>query len=243
MSKEKSGFEQNITGIRSILYVFAGTGFPGDFVQIPQGFFFQASCSIANAQATNHQLAESLLVACWLARSLDGVLAGSLAGLLACLLPRLPAFLLAARMADLLACLLPGCPASWLPGCLADLLACSLDGLLLPSLLPSLLSLLFWLSLLSLLFWLSLLSLLSLGWFFLSFFYVFVFQSGALVLAICYILEQKPLHFFMVFVCFSRFFHGVHWFTQSVHHFFHKFHWVVHGFNRFVHGFDRFFHA
>ena len=64
----------------------------------------------------------------------------------------------------------------------------------------------------------------------------FVFQSGALFLAICYILEQKPVlcwilelkcsiftvHWF--FRGFSQFFHGVHWFTQSVHRFFHCFH-------------------
>ena len=71
---------------------------------------------LSGARRQLNQLAESLLVACWFARSLDGVLAGPLAGLLACLLPHLPAFLLAARMADLLACLLPGCHASWLPG-------------------------------------------------------------------------------------------------------------------------------
>ena len=55
------------------------------------------------------------------------------------------------------------------------------------------------------------------------------FQSGALFLSICYILEQKPVlcsilelkfaicsvHRF--FHGFSRFFHGVHWYTQSVH--------------------------
>ena len=109
-----------------------GTGFPGDFFLRFPGDFFQAPCSIANGQATNDQLAESLLVACWLARSLDGVLAGSLAGLLACLLPRLPAFLLAARMADLLACFLvvtlAGSLAAWrtclLARWMAFLLAC-----------------------------------------------------------------------------------------------------------------------
>ena len=76
----------------------------------------------------------------------------------------------------------------------------------------------------------------------------FVFQSGALFLAICYILEQKPILCWIlvlkIAICtVRRFFHGVHWFTRSFHWFLHSVHWVCHGFNWFSHGFNRFFHA
>ena len=71
---------------------------------------------------------------------------------------------------------------------------------------------------------------LDLIWDLLCFFsFVLFFQSGALFLATCYILEQKAvicwsleLKFAICTVhrClhgFSRFFHSVHWFVQSVH--------------------------
>ena len=99
---------------------------------------------------------------------------------------------------------------------------------------------------------------LNIGCIFLCYFFwggVFCFQSGALFLAICYILEQKPVLCWFLelkfaictvhrfFYGFTWFLHGVHWFTQSVHRFFHSFHWIFRGFNCFFHGFNRFFHA
>ena len=63
---------------------------------------------------------------------------------------------------------------------------------------------------------------------YLFFRFFFVFQSGALFLAICYILEQKPVLCWILelkcaictvhrfFHGFSRFFHGVHRFTSIV---------------------------
>ena len=80
------------------------------------------------------------------------------------------------------------------------------------------------------------------------FLFFFVFQSGALFLAICYILERKPVLCWILELKFAictirRFFHGVHWFTKSYHRLVHSFHWVCHGFNWFFNGFNRFFHA
>ena len=51
------------------------------------------------------------------------------------------------------------------------------------------------------------------------------------------------LHCSSIFPWFTRFFHGVHWFSQSVHRCFHSFHWLFHGYNWFFHGFNRFFLA
>ena len=77
---------------------------------------------------------------------------------------------------------------------------------------------------------------------------LFFFQSGALFLAICYILEQTSVICWNLELKFAictvhRFFHGVHWFTHSFHRFFHRLHWICHGFDLFFHGFNRFFHA
>ena len=104
-----------------------GYRFPRIFFQFPRGFFLQASCSIANAQATNHQLADSLLVACWLA--LAGWRACWLHGWLARLFAASLACFLACCSDGWLACLLPGCHA-WLPGWLACLLASILTSIL-----------------------------------------------------------------------------------------------------------------
>ena len=76
--------------------------------------------------------------------------------------------------------------------------------------------------------------------FFMCFFCDFLcFQSGALFLAICYILEQKRVLCWILELKFAictvhPFFHGVHWFTQRFHRCFHSLHWVCHGFNCLV---------
>ena len=83
----------------------------------------------------------------------------------------------------------------------------------------------------------------------------FDFQPGALFLAICYILEQKPvlcwilelkcaiLHCPSIFPWFSPVFPWCSWIYPKFSSIFHTFRWAFHGFNWFFHGFDRFFHA